>query len=46
MPCICRKICSPGDLVRAKTLKDTVLHSLLSAVEWNYVFGAYTFGDF
>jgi type VI secretion system protein ImpC len=34
-----------GDLVRAKTLKDTVLHSLLSAVEWNYVFGAYTYGD-
>jgi len=34
-----------GDLVRAKSLKETVLHSLLSATHWNYVFGAYTFGD-
>ena len=34
-----------GDMVRAKTLKDTVLHSLLGAQKWNYVFGAYTFGD-
>jgi type VI secretion system protein ImpC len=34
-----------GDLVRAKSLKETVLHSLLGAQKWNYVFGAYTFGD-
>ena len=34
-----------ADSVRAKSLKDTVLHSILSAMHWNYVFGAYTFGD-
>ena len=34
-----------GDLVRAKSLKDSVFHSLLSAMQWNYVFAAYTFGD-
>jgi type VI secretion system protein ImpC len=34
-----------GDMVRAKSLKETVLHSLLSAMHWNFVFGAYTFGD-
>lgn len=34
-----------GDLARAKSLKDTVLHSLMSAMEWNHIFGAYTFGD-
>lgn len=34
-----------GDTVRAKSLKETVLHSILSAMKWNYVFGAYTFGD-
>ena len=34
-----------GDAVRAKSLKETVLHSILSSMQWNYVFGAYTFGD-
>ena len=34
-----------GDTVRAKSLKETVLHSILSAMQWNYVFGAYAFGD-
>ena len=34
-----------GDTVSAKSLKETVLHSILSAMQWNYVFGAYSFGD-
>jgi len=34
-----------GDMVRAKSLKETVLHMLLSAMHWNYVFCGYTFGD-
>ena len=34
-----------SDTVRAKSLKETVLHSILSAMKWNYAFGAYTFGD-
>ena len=34
-----------GDTVRAKSLKETVLHSILGATQWKYVFGAYEFGD-
>ena len=34
-----------GDMLRAKKLPDTLLHSLLETQDWNYICAAYTFGD-